>query len=164
MFTTEQEQTFFLSRIKSNHVVLEYGSGQSTLDIEKIAAKIISIEHDEHWYHQMSKQVSDKCKLIYVPPNMTYKEGGCDGTFEQFENYINEPSKHGVFDVVLIDGRARLECVKNIRKVCHADTQIFVHDFFSRLKIDNYENMYDYLDQIDSIGDMCLFKMKEYIQ
>ena len=49
-----EESFFLLSNIKKSDRVLEYGSGYSTLEISKNCKFILSIEHDEVWYNDVT--------------------------------------------------------------------------------------------------------------
>ena len=104
-------------------VVLEYGSGGSTLHFSRLVAQYYSIEHNTEWCGDVEKKINHlNLNVSYhcVPTNNGFEAcpGGnnCLSHYKDFTNYIEEPSKWGVkFDVVLIDGRARAQCAVFIR-------------------------------------------------
>ena len=104
-------------------VVLEYGSGGSTLHFSRLVAQYYSIEHNTEWCGDVEMKIKHlNLNVSYhcVPTNNGFEAcpGGnnCLSHYKDFTNYIEEPSKWGVkFDVVLIDGRARAQCAVFIR-------------------------------------------------
>jgi hypothetical protein len=80
--------------------IFEYGSGNSTLSWSKVAATVTSVEHDRQWFEIVEPQLG---------PNVTYifrdlVPGG---------DYCQEITRHGkLFDVVVVDGRDRVNCAK----------------------------------------------------
>lgn len=160
MFATQEESDFLLKHIQKHHSVLEYGSGNSTLEISKLCDKLISIEHQKDWYEYLITKIDSNTKLILKEPNESYIEGTLCGTYNQFRDYITCPVEYGKFDIILIDGRARIECAKSCKKMAKSNTLVFIHDFTSRLEIDNYKEVFNYLEIIESVGDMSKFKIK----
>lgn len=162
MFTnSKSESDFFISHINDQHRVLEYGSGESTIEISKLCKFILSIEHNANWYNKVRSVISDNINILLKESNEQFIEGFADGSYDQFKNYITSPLEHGPFDIILIDGRARIECAKFVKNVAHENTIVFIHDFTSRLEIDNYKEVFNYLDLIESVGDMSKFKIKK---
>jgi predicted O-methyltransferase YrrM len=158
-----EESFFLLSNIKKSDRVLEYGSGYSTLEISKNCKFILSIEHNEVWYNDVTNMIKDlkNVEVILKKQNLPYIEGGYNcGTYDEFKDYINAPFEYEKFDFVFIDGRARVECSKYVKNFINEDSLIFVHDFSSRLDNHNYKEMYNYLELIESVGDMSKFKIK----
>lgn len=156
MFTNSQEQQFFISHIKNNHRVLEYGSGESTLEIAKIAGSIVSVEHQPLWYNKLINLIpNNNCKLFLQTPDKPYLEGGHCGTYEQFKSYINTPLQYGPFDIILIDGRARVECAKICHLMSHKKTLIFIHDFHRK----EYQVINSILKPVSQIHTMAKFTL-----
>lgn len=77
--------------------VFEYGSGYSTLFWSRQARGIVSVEHDPEWHARMSPMIPENVSYRLMPDKMAYL-----GT-------INERPRR--FDVVVIDGEHRDECV-----------------------------------------------------
>jgi hypothetical protein len=74
--------------------VFEYGSGYSTLWWAKRAASVVAVEHHEDW----AGWVREHCPAAEV----LHEPRG--------EGYIQSPRQHGLFDVVVVDGRDRVRC------------------------------------------------------
>jgi Methyltransferase domain len=81
-------------------IVFEYGSGYSTIFWAKRVKAIASVEHDKQWFEQIAPQVPPNTELILVPPDI--------------DSYVGEIAKHGMFDVIVIDGtgESRLPCAE----------------------------------------------------
>lgn len=121
---------FVKNKLKRNFRVFEYGSGNSTLWIESKVQSIISIEHDEGWFSEMNKEFANK-------PKITYKYKELDSGF--YENEIS--SFNDEFDIVIIDGRKRVECAKNSLKALKKDGVIIWDNSDREL----YNEGYDFL-------------------
>lgn len=156
MFTTPDEKEFFLSEIDSTKKVLEYGSGDSTFIISSLCKEIISVEHQSEWYHNLIEKKPSNCTLLYFPPELPYKEGVHDGTFDQFRKYVMSPIEHAPFDIVFIDGRARVSCASICHQLTHKNGIIFIHDF-ERVE---YRECLNFLDMIGMVDKMAKFKLK----
>ena len=157
MFTQKNEEDFFMSQINEDSVVLEYGSGVSTKEIAKICKSITSIEHQEDWYNKLKNDLPNNCELILKKPDMPYVEGGHCGTYEEFKSYIEAPLSKSPFDVILIDGRARVACASICNKLSHDNTIIFIHDYHRP----EYKEALNYLDLIEQVDTMAKFKIKK---
>ena len=90
---------FIDKRLSRDLRVFEYGCGNSTIWFSKRVLEIISLEHDTLWADKISLQLRpDKnCKVIV--------RGLAD-------DYVEEINKHGQFDIIIIDGRLRLDCFR----------------------------------------------------
>lgn len=157
---TPSEASFLKKHILPEHAVLEYGSGSSTKQIAALCKTILSIEHDSSWFETVIKDLPKNAKILLKVPDLPYNEGGHDGTYEQFESYVTAPLEHGTFDIILIDGRARIECAKFIKNVSNNDTIVFIHDFSSRVENHSYKEIFSYLTLIESVEDISKFKVK----
>lgn len=109
--------------------VFEYGSGGSTVFLAGLGAELVSVEHDAQWYGLIQKRLVDldlnRVDHRFVPPvypaswgdlgrGDVYGSGmeryvGMD--FRDYVEVINEfPDSY--FDVLIIDGRARVKCAQ----------------------------------------------------
>ena len=81
--------------------VFEYGSGASTVWWSDHAAKVVSCEHDNKWYQKLKPILALNVDYIYFDliPGGNYSRA--------VKQYYNE------FDIIVIDGRDRVNCVKN---------------------------------------------------
>lgn len=92
---------FLEDRIDANFLVFEYGCGNSTLWWAGKVSKVISCEHDQTWFHKLSCCVPRNVEIVHR--DLIY--GG---------EYSREASKYdNYFDVIVIDGRDRVNCAKN---------------------------------------------------
>ncbi len=77
--------------------VFEYGSGYSTLFWSRHAREIVAVEHDSEWHARMSPMIPQNVSYRLLPEKEAYLEA------------IDECPR--LFDVVIIDGEHREECV-----------------------------------------------------
>ena len=162
MWMTEKEKAFLRENLKSNQKVLEWGCGTSTIGFAKTVKEVHSIEHNEEWFIIIKNELSENknAHLYLCKPDTEYHEGGHCGTYEQFKTFITIPINLGKFDVILIDGRARIECSRICEKVSHGETLIFVHDYRGRFHSENYKEIENYLTFISEVENLTLFKIK----
>ena len=82
----------------SNHRVFEYGAGNSSLYWRHIAKQVVSVEHDRAWYEKIRDNVADNQTILLETEPRKYVE----------TPLANNPP----FDVVVIDGVYRRDCVE----------------------------------------------------
>lgn len=92
--------------------VLEFGGGGSTLWLHDRGAAVVCVEHDSRWFDQLRKALPEDVELLLRPPDA---EGTIRSEFEPghfFDSYVAEAARHpdDTFDLVIVDGRARVEC------------------------------------------------------
>ena len=140
-------ESFLKSRNIEN--MLEIGSGGSTLYFSKYVENYYSIEHDESWFEDVERWV-DKEKISNVKMILRQKNEipatdkaepivaeswdqlDCSSRSKEYKDYIQAPLDFGVlFDVVLVDGRARPECFKFLceNNLINKPGAIFMHDY-----------------------------------
>lgn len=153
MFTDKIEEVFFLSHLQKKHKVLEYGSGESTLQISALVDSIISVEHQKSWFEHIKARAPNNCNIIYAPPDLPFQEGKHCGHYEEFCTYINSPLQYSPYDIILIDGRARTHCAKLCRNMSNTNTIIFVHDWHRT----EYHEICGYLQLIEIKNTMAKF-------
>ena len=109
---------------------LEWGGGISTIFFPKLldkSAEWIAIEHNEAWMTKInSENKNPNVKIFYIPPNQIPWTG--DGGYDEFKDYIEFPSRFGVFDFILIDGRARKECLLKAYELIENKGMVLLHD------------------------------------
>lgn len=106
-----REAITYLERIlKPSDKVLEYGMGGSTVWFSKRALRVDSIEHDLSWFDLVLKAVQQdpllNVGLHHVPPDNDFEQ------YVQFGRKLGEGG--GGFDVVVVDGRRRVRCIRAI--------------------------------------------------
>ena len=117
-------------KIKSDMTVFEYGSGNSTFWLSQKVASIISYEHDFSWYNSIKEKLPGNVDYRYCE----FERGGeyCKGVLK----YNNE------FDIVIIDGRDRVNCAKNVIGALK-DCGVIIWDNSDR---EEYKEGYDFLE------------------
>ena len=101
--------------------VFEYGSGASTIWLASRAGQVISVEHDADFVDLVSARITGlkNVKLLCVtadPMTQTNstnvrsnRVGWTDFDFHRYVDSLNQQS--GLFDMIIIDGRARSHCL-----------------------------------------------------
>ena len=80
--------------------LFEFGSGYSTFFYSELVKSVTSVEFDKEWLSTVEKNVSTNVKLVYQ------KEDN-DG------NYCRVVRSSGTeYDMIIVDGRDRLNCVR----------------------------------------------------
>lgn len=92
---------FLEKRINKGMTVFEYGCGNSTLWWANRVKQVFSYEHNKQWYDKMKFKIPSNVELYHI--DLQY--GG---------EYSRKVSEYvGRFDIVIIDGRDRINCAKN---------------------------------------------------
>lgn len=120
--------------------VFEFGSGASTVWLARRAAEVHSLEHDAEFAGLVDRLVDHPERLelhVVEAPEVTdglpqvrsEREGQ---TTREFAGYVDTISRvGGRFDLIVVDGRARVECLR--RALPHlADDGILVFDDVGR--------------------------------
>lgn len=121
---TDSAALWLGKNLKRKMNVFEWGSGGSTFFISKRVKSIISIEHDTKWYRMMKQIIRFKdlqnisYKLIRpergnkIPLEYKSSDESFSGkTFQKYCESILDYSNE-FFDLVVVDGRARVGCVQ----------------------------------------------------
>ncbi|TJZ62076.1 FkbM family methyltransferase [Sphingobacterium olei] len=91
---------FIEKRLSNELIFFEFGSGNSTLYFSKHVKNIYSIEHDKFWFETIKSDIPKNVTLNYV----SIENGEYEAT----------PLRQNVhYDIILIDGRNRVSCIKN---------------------------------------------------
>lgn len=165
---TQAEADFFIKHLKPEHRVLEWGSGASTIEIAKHVKQVFSIESNLDWFGKIVGKLPDNAQVFYVPFN-TEEAPGHDGTYEEYKNYvdigINLAQNHGKFDIIFIDGRARVACAAICEQIGHKDTLVFIHDYNHpnpKYLREEYFPAEDHLNRLDGELTMWKFNIKAF--
>lgn len=106
---------FIEQKLQKNLSVFEFGSGNSTLWYANKVLKVVSVEHDKAWYEKIKNQLPSNAILNYC-------ELVRGGDYSMFANNLGEK-----FDVVIVDGRDRVNCIKSSVS-CLSDGGVMVLD------------------------------------
>ncbi len=109
-------------RLTPRSTVFEYGSGGSTVYWARRAAQVVSVEHDEEWYHRVEDLLKTRsltnCTYILRRPLPLHADTPApvrsaampDKDFTSYVHTIDAyPDRW--FDLVVVDGRARIDCL-----------------------------------------------------
>ena len=125
--------------------VLEWGSGGSTqalLNDFPHLETLVSIEHDTGWHDQVRARLTDSRVRLYrfpcAAPEPNIQEDiqaweawmdRCEDEPELLRDYIDWPTTLDLtFDLVLVDGRARVHCMHAGWKVLRPGGLLVLHD------------------------------------
>ena len=123
---------FLKERILKDELhVFEFGSGNSTLWWMNIAASVHSVEHEEEWFERIRAQISQK--VTYEHVLLEYDGRYCRAIAD----------KQMAFDVVVVDGRDRVNCIKHSIPAL-TDRGVLILDNADR---DSYRPGFDLLTQ-----------------
>lgn len=105
---------------RPNARVLEYGSGASTVWLGRRSGSVKSIEHDPTWFSLVQERTRafSNIEIILKEPKLAPSKEGYTSTKDGFEGlcfreYACEvESASNFYDLIIIDGRARNDCLK----------------------------------------------------
>ncbi|UUZ69975.1 class I SAM-dependent methyltransferase [Polaromonas sp. P2-4] len=123
-----------LKYITPNCRVLEWGSGGSTLwmaDRLPVGATLTSIDHDTTWHQNAQRRIGrrENVELLLCPAGGPL---GRNATVEEEDPTHLHDYIHAVdgrkFDVILVDGVARVACMEHARELLSSGGVVFLHD------------------------------------
>ncbi len=92
---------FIVNRLNNTMEIFEFGSGNSTLWYSSKVNTVTSVEHDSIWFEKIKENMPENV-------NINYKELIYNGEYSNFSNTLEKK-----FDIVIVDGRDRVNCMKN---------------------------------------------------
>ena len=118
--------------------MLEIGGGGSTVFFSKFVERLLTVEHNKEWASQLWDLLGEKrpnWSLHVAEPNYPQQHPFQPAQRGQFDNYINFISNiKETFDVILVDGRARVRSVHSSLSKLKTDGYMIIHDFWDRPK------------------------------
>lgn len=141
---------------------LEWGTGYSTVYFPKYLnrySKWISIENDRTWStHIESINRNSNVEIYHIEPNsFPWTDKYKDGAYTDLKDYIEFPSRFGNFDFILIDGRARKDCLIKAYELIRNEGIVVLHDasrnyYHKSLKLYRYSVLFkDYCKDIGGL-------------
>lgn len=103
-------------RLTSDLNLFEFGSGYSTLFYARLVKSVTSVEYDDVWLQIVKKTLPNNVKLIY-------KEKDIDGDYCRVINSTGQQ-----YDFVVVDGRDRVNCIKQSIKALSPRGVILLDD------------------------------------
>ena len=162
-----REKELITKHFSPEKVMLEWGSGGSTVEFSPHVSKYYSVEHNKEWYDKVNSEISNlgytNINYNFVAQNSPRNEDGRQSEYPQFKDYIDiVDSFETKFDIVLIDGRARRLCAKKIIPYLNPGAVVIIHDWCLR---NVYHCVTDYYDVFEYVNDtpqtIATFKLKE---
>lgn len=157
----EEEKAVIEKYLKPDVVMMEWGSGGSTVEFSKKVKEYYSVEHNRDWYEEVSKAIPSNVTLYYksgeeLPQHYHQSE------YQHYREYLDVVYEIGKrFDVVLIDGRARRLCALKIIPYLKPDAIVIIHDWCTRPPYHCVLDYYDIVDKVDTTGQtIASFKLK----
>ena len=154
-FMPPDDIPFIEKHFKENDIVLEWGSGGSTIQFSKLVKKYYSIEHNRAWYEKIIRIKPENVSYFFVPQNLARSR---PTKKEEFIDYINYVDKLNVkkFDVVFIDGRARAHCAKKALDYIDENSKVIIHDWMR----EEYKVVLEDYDIVDESYQVGVLKKK----
>lgn len=91
---------FLRERLTKNLNVLEFGSGNSTIFFAERVNKVFSVEHNEYYYKEILLNKSKNIEIKIVSGSTS-------------EDYLSQISEASKFEIIVVDGLFRNECLIN---------------------------------------------------
>ena len=121
-------------------VILEYGSGESTLLAARLGATVFSVESDRGWADRIARQgarISDRVQVHYadVGPTQDWGKPADVTQFRKWHGYALSVWDRPNFvqpDLVLIDGRFRAACLVAVLLRSKAPVTVLFDDYVGR--------------------------------
>jgi hypothetical protein len=109
----------------------EYGAGNSTIFFARFFKTVTSVEHNRRWVDEVKKNIPKNAKVIYKKLDIS----------GEYSKAIRNTGKK--YDMVLVDGRDRMNCLKQASK-CLTPHGILLLDNSER---DHYKEGKTYLKE-----------------
>jgi hypothetical protein len=106
---------FMLDLVKSADVILEWGSGGSTICMSNILPEgsiIYSVEHDKKFFDLVGPQLKDNVEYVLA---------------KTVDAYVNWPPSVQHYSFILVDGILRNRCLERVREDLSWDI-LLLHD------------------------------------
>lgn len=107
---------FISSRLNKNLDLFEFGSGNSTLFYSKYVNQVYALENDKSWYSKIEKNLPENAKLIY-------QEVIRGGDYCRYAMSLDTK-----FDIIIVDGRDRVNCCVNSVKALREGGVVVLDD------------------------------------
>lgn len=121
--------------LTTNTRVLEWGSGGSTLFFSQFVKSWDTIEHNTDWISKMKTYTTRllNVRVHGVKHSWNGVSNNGDGSYTDFKEYVDLPKtfKSPKFDIVLVDGRARVDCARSTlqNSLLSKNGVVIIHDW-----------------------------------
>lgn len=107
---------FLDERLDKKLKLFEFGSGYSTLYYANKVSSVVSVEYDLNWFNELQPKLPANAKIIF-------KENDSDGEYCRAIHSLDS-----LFDVIVVDGRDRVNCVLQSIKALTSEGVIILDD------------------------------------
>jgi hypothetical protein len=163
-----------LLKVRYIDVLLEYGSGNSTIWFSQFANRVISVEGRAEWYQKVKKMIMvakvKNVELFIVPPESTHDEAnylqrnrgrtidyGYPKDFTTYIHFINRFEENSL-DVLFVDGYVRSEIIKHGMNKVREGGLIFLHDVMpSRKSVNSIVFGFKGMKHLSTLNTMACF-------
>jgi len=121
---------FLSERTDKSMKVFEFGSGNSTIWWSNRVSKVFSCEHSKKWYNKIVEKKPDNVKYIF---SKNYNK--------KYERMVTLPEE--CFDIIVVDGKRRKQCVKSSKKKLKKDGIIIWDDTHRESYESGISNLYE---------------------
>jgi len=91
---------FLEQRLQNDLRLFEYGSGFSTIFFSRLVASVTSVEHDQAWFDKLTPRLAGNVELLL-------RREDANGDYCRSIHATGQR-----YDVVVVDGRDRVNCIK----------------------------------------------------
>ena len=154
--------SLFEKYINNDTIMLEIGSGGSTTYFCNKVKKLYSIESNIEWYNKVKEYLmNNNIKNVdykFIPPTGEDKHlGGKYWTYEMYKDYVDEINNYNFkFDIIFIDGMARMHCYLKAFNQIKDDGYVIIHDLYNNSNLEkewNTELLFKYYTEVESIKE-----------
>lgn len=164
----EEEATLLRGSYEKASVILEYGSGGSTVLAAGMPNKLIfSVESDPKWAMRLQRYLDAMPSVssvfvqhVDIGPTGSWGRPIGPDTWPRFHLYPMSIWAEPFFrhpDVVLIDGRFRTACLATVAALCERPVTVLFDDYSTR---PSYHAVEPLLEPCAIIGRMAVFKVQ----
>ena len=130
-------------------LAFEWGPGRSTeLILAHSSADIFALEHDENFYQTLVKQFAGnpRVNLVHRPTGIPY---GGSQEYATYPLYLDR-----LFDLIVIDGRQRCDCLTVAALVLEPNGIVLLHDS----ERPNYHAGYRFFESVEDLDGTTLLR------
>lgn len=158
--------------LNSNMHVFEWGAGGSTIFFSNYSKSVTSVEHDLNWYKSTSDAIAERSiknvqLMLCKPTKSTDMDNLYGSSFEQyremsFYKYVRaiEIFLDNSFDLVAVDGRARVACMEYAKRKIKPGGYLLLDDS-ERSAYKSGRNKYEDWIKMEFYGDNPYFPVKK---
>ncbi|MCX2432282.1 FkbM family methyltransferase [Pedobacter sp. GR22-10] len=107
---------FIKGRITKSQHIFEYGSGSSTIFYAERAGEVTSVEHDKGWFDKVKGTSPANAEMIFCELHR-------DGEYARKATLLDKK-----FNIIIVDGRDRVNCCKYSLNALSPDGVIILDD------------------------------------